>query len=274
MTEIKYCRIGDYAKYLGVTPDLLKHYEQLGLISPERTEKGYRYYSFQTTALLIESIRLRNYGMTLREMSEILVKKSIRNADMERHLQSNLENIRQEMLLDEALVRDYEEFLEWKGPLAARDFDWVIKWSRPMLFLPHTNRYEFLTDPRIYELLKEWMSYVPIVKSTMKAHVNGDVFWGFAIDRQKHRELGLPINSVVEEIPSQKVFYYKYRGKIRTMSEESPDTAGHPAFRMLSDMNLNWGDTYYRTTLMPADWADDLYMQYAFYAIPLREGQI
>lgn len=37
-------RIGDFAKYLGVTPDLLKHYEDMGIIQSIRSESGYRYY--------------------------------------------------------------------------------------------------------------------------------------------------------------------------------------------------------------------------------------
>ena len=69
---MKQYRIGDVAKYLGVTPDFLKHYEELGLIHSVRRENGYRYYPFHETMFLIECIRLRNYGMTLREIREIL----------------------------------------------------------------------------------------------------------------------------------------------------------------------------------------------------------
>ena len=36
--------IGDYAKYLGVTPDFLKHYEQFRIVSSKPRENGYRYY--------------------------------------------------------------------------------------------------------------------------------------------------------------------------------------------------------------------------------------
>ena len=36
-------RIGDFTKYLGVAPDLLKHYEDMGIIQSIRSESGYRY---------------------------------------------------------------------------------------------------------------------------------------------------------------------------------------------------------------------------------------
>ena len=47
---------------------MLKHYEDVGIIQSERSESGYRFYSFITTIDLIKSIRLRNYGLTLREI--------------------------------------------------------------------------------------------------------------------------------------------------------------------------------------------------------------
>ena len=266
-------RIGEYAKYLGVTPDLLKHYEELGVLQPERTEKGYRYYSFQTTMVLIESIRLRNYGMTLREISEILTKKRAGNAAMDRRFSANMKSLRQEAALDEALVQDYENFLEWKESLTDRDADWVIRWSKPMYFLPHTANFDFLEDPKIYELLKDWMSYIPIVKSAMRADAEGNVSWGFVVDQQNHRKLGLPINEAVQAIPSQKIFYYKFRGLLRRMADEVPVTEKHPAFSILSRMNLTWTEPFFRITLMPAEWKDDINVQYGYYAIPLAEDR-
>ena len=41
-TDMKEYRIGEFAKYLGVTPDLLKHYEDQGIIRPSRSDSGYR----------------------------------------------------------------------------------------------------------------------------------------------------------------------------------------------------------------------------------------
>lgn len=57
-------RIGDFAKYLGVTSDFLKHYEEAGLIDVVQRASGYRYYPFNQAARVIEYMRLRNYGVT------------------------------------------------------------------------------------------------------------------------------------------------------------------------------------------------------------------
>ena len=268
---MKQYRIGDYAKYLGVTPDLLKHYEDMGIIHSERSESGYRYYSFITTIELIESIRLRNYGLTLREIQTILTEHRADNAQMETLFDDHMERLRQEVLLNEALREDYADFLRWKEPLERRDWDWEIRWGKRMLFLPHTEHYDFLKDPRIYELLTQWMSYIPIVKSAMKMEADGRIVWGFLVEERMAEGLRLPLNDVVECIPARKIFCYQYRGPTLRMGDERPDNEEHPAFAQLRALSLRGGFPRFRVTLMPADWQQSLGYQYAYYAIPLAE---
>ncbi len=266
---MKQYRIGDYAKYLGVTPDLLKHYEDIGIIHSERSESGYRYYSFVTTVELIESIRLRNYGITLREIQEILNAHSLDNGRMEQVFDENMERMRQEILLNEALIEDYADFQRWREPLDGRSGDWEIHRSRPMLFLPHTECYDFLNDQRIYELLNHWMSYIPIVKSAMKLEADGQAVWGFLTEEKMAERLQLPLNDVVERIPSQRSLHYKFRAQIPQVSEERPDNPEHPAFACLQKLGMKASLPCFRVTLMPADWKQNLGYQYGYYTIPL-----
>ena len=270
ISQIREYRIGEFAKYLGVTPDLLKHYEDQGIIQPTRSDSGYRYYPFNTTMLLIECIRLRNYGMTLREIREILAAHHLDTAAVSSRLAENVEHMKEEILLDEALTADYEEFLAWQAPLSERDFDWEIRWSKPMAFLPHTDKYDFLQDPRIYEILKSWMSYIPIVKSSMKAERNGRITWGLLVEERMIRQLKLPVNDIVEFYPPYKVFYYKFRAPLMHSSFENFGTPSHPAFQALRKLNLEPRNGYFRTTLMPADWQRDIGYQYGYYAIPVK----
>ena len=268
---MKQYRIGDFAKYLGVTPDLLKHYEDMGIIQSQRSESGYRYYPFHTTRLLIESIRLRNYGFTLREIQEVLQAHSVDNARMEALLSGNMRRLEQEIQLDEALLEDYRDFLRWKQPLEKRDRDWEIRWSVPMCFLPHTDRDDFLQDPRIYEILNPWMSFIPIVKSAMRVETDGQLTWGFLAREQDVQRLHLPLNEAVVRIPSQKIFYYKYRGRILKMIKEDAGEPDHPAFQVLRSLGLEPEGSYCRAHLAPADWQLDPGYHYGYYAIPIRD---
>ncbi len=267
---MKQYRIGDFAKYLGVTPDFLKHYEDLGLIQSVRSDSGYRYYPFHETMLLIETVRLRNFGMTLREIGEILKQHAVESAQVNRRLAENMDHLRQEMLLDEAVIEEYESFLEWKAPLETHSCDWEIRRSRPAFFLPHTDSDDFLHDPRIYELLRDWMSFIPIVKPCMIVHGDGQIVWGFSVEEHRLRKLGLPLNDIVEYLPSRKVFYYKFRGPLIKMKDET-NVETHPAISLLHSLGLERSGAYSRVTLMPADWEQDIGSQYGFYAIPLLD---
>ena len=70
--------------------------------------------------------------------------------------------------------------------------------------------------------------------------------------------------------PPYKVVYYKFRAALTHSSLESFDSPSHPAFQALHALNLEPLDAYFRTTLMPADWQQDINCQYGYYAIPLR----
>lgn len=268
---MKQYRIGEYAKYLGVTPDFLKHYEEMGIIHSSRNESGYRYYSFLTTVELVESVRLRNYGLSLREIREIIHEHSSDNARMDQLFSEKLELLRQEIQLNEALTEEYIRFLRWRETLKDRDWDWEIRRSSPLCFLPHTDGDEFLKDARIYEILNQWMSYTPIVKSTMKIGPGNQITWGFSAEERIIRQLGIPVNDVVELLPPRRTFYGNFRSAILWRDEETKENADHPAFRVLRSMRMESDDTYYRVMLGPADWKQGLSYHYGYYAIPLKE---
>ena len=65
-------RIGEYAQKMGVTPDFLKYYEQLGVIHSQTRENGYRYYPFNQSYKILECMRLKSYGFSVREMEQLL----------------------------------------------------------------------------------------------------------------------------------------------------------------------------------------------------------
>jgi DNA-binding transcriptional MerR regulator len=65
-------RIGELAEATGTTPRALRHYEQAGLISSERSANGYRWYG-SSTAVRVRNIRhLLAAGLTLEDVQVLL----------------------------------------------------------------------------------------------------------------------------------------------------------------------------------------------------------
>lgn len=264
-------RIGDYARYLGVSPDLLKHYEQIGIIRSQRSQSGYRYYSFVTAVRLFESIRLRNYGMTLHEIAEILNEEKPDDDAVKNRFIGNVRLLEQEASLNNYLVSEYRNFLEWKKPLEKRGSDWVVRNANSFYFLPHTNKYEFLDDPRIYEILKAWISVYPLVKSALRVGADGQKTWGFIVEEDLCRALSLPVNDVVCHYPQRKTFVYSCCGDVLQSALEVPENPDHPAFSRLRALNLECSTDYFRLSVMPADWGRVEDKQYISYLMVIDE---
>jgi MerR family copper efflux transcriptional regulator len=66
-------RIGEFAELAGVTPRTIRYYESLGLLGPsEREGQGFRYYSEAELARLKKIDHLKQLGLQLEEISEVL----------------------------------------------------------------------------------------------------------------------------------------------------------------------------------------------------------
>lgn|SRR5574341_374477 len=64
--------IGEAADWLGVTEKALRHYEEIGLISPERGPNGYRLYAADHLLRIERIRRLQDLGLSLRQIQRIL----------------------------------------------------------------------------------------------------------------------------------------------------------------------------------------------------------
>jgi DNA-binding transcriptional MerR regulator len=66
--------IGEFARLGQVSPRMLRHYDQLGLLKPERVDPdtGYRAYGVQQLARLHRLLALRDLGFTLEQIGGVL----------------------------------------------------------------------------------------------------------------------------------------------------------------------------------------------------------
>lgn len=271
-------RIGDYAKYMGVTPDLLKHYEEVGILVPERSSSGYRYYPFTHSHRLMACIRLRNCGLTLKEIKDALCREAGDPDTAERLTEEtnsvisrNFDQLRSQISHTELLIKNHEEFLPRKAILDSSGSDWSIQMSEGIYFLPHTRGCDFLDDPRIYEILRYWIREIPIVKSAVRITEKQDRIWGLLIKESYARELQLPLNTVVEYVPPARTFFYYTKGQRIRAAYESAELSEHPAFRNIHSMNLKPAPSYLRVEMMPAVWSSEFQQShYACYLIPVE----
>lgn len=250
-------RIGDYTKYMGVTPDFLKHYQKFGLIKPIVQENRYRYYPFDQSYRILECMRLRNYGFSIRKIDDLLHDHTLYEEQEQMALQvKKLEN---QIAFQQRIVNDYAAFKNWLAFLDGQKTNWSIEEQEEMLFLPHTSMRNFIKDDLIYEVLSSWIDEMPMVKSCMeiksplvlspKEYNIREYSWGLIVPSQYAYENNLPINKIVKRLPKHKTFRFHVSNFSWLNHEETPYQL---ALNKMEQLRLNPIGNAYFTVYMYA----------------------
>lgn len=267
-------RIGDFARFMGVSTDFLKHYEEAGLLRVEQRRSGYRYYPFHDSARVIEYMKLRNYGVHIRDMGALLLD------DEERvlaELNGKADEMRQSVSRTEALIDAHDRFRLWAEARRRRPIDWEIREIEPARFLFHSSSQDFIDDDRIYEILKDWCSWLPAVKSALYVrNVASDggrsAHWGLAVPESGFRRCGLPENGAVVRLPLGKCFVYHFAGLSGAFSLEDIAAGRHPAFIALRRLGFTpAGDGLLIRELQLAGVNGERQRDYGRFIIPIAE---
>ena len=243
--DVKQYRIGEYAHYLGVTPDFLKHYEQMGLICSVPRENGYRYYPFSQSFKILECIRLRNYGITLRDVEVMLHQDDL--ISTKEKLDKWAKKLEEQLRFTQALLKEHEKIDAWMAKMQKKQMDWQIVDSEELYFLPHSNRDDFIKDERIYEILNTWVAYMPLVKSCAQIRMDGteNFSWGLAVSKQLAQEFHIPLNGVVKRLPPRKVFLYQFTNYSSPYEEGYSRGSYRAALEKLQELGFTpTGDIY------------------------------
>ena len=216
--KTRHYRIGTYAQNMGVTPDLLKHYEKMGLLHAQTSENGYRYYPFSESVSLLECFSLRNYQMPLQQMHDLLYHGTL--DDLHEALDEKAQALKRQILLDRMVLREYGFFDRWMKRMEGRTLYMLMEEQEDVYFLPHSRGRDFLEDSRIRDLLPRWIDWMPAVKSCRKILYRegedclADSYWGLAVPVPVAEECGIPVNDIVERLHGGRQMICHYRMNI------------------------------------------------------------
>lgn len=155
-------KIGDFSKLGQVSTRMLRHYDQLGLLVPNQTDKwtGYRYYTVEQLARLNRIIALKELGFSLEQIAHLLDSHQPPDAQQLRGMlllrQGELE---QELLVKQMQLREVESRLrqiEQEGQPSP--YEIVVKGLEPVAVaavrqvVPHLAQMNFYCL-RLYQTL-------------------------------------------------------------------------------------------------------------------------
>ena len=199
--------ISKTSRFLGISSELLRHYERLGLIEPERSENGYRFFDYRQIDKLQGIRRFRNMGFSLAEIDRLI---------------DTAEYDEVGTLLQQALERSRNE-IRWLTELERANRMLTEEWTR----LPdHFGRLEEVLSPEIVRVdtrynsqmneaivsdeLMAWLERTPVVFISPAFPRKGilagseDIRFGYGVEIDARRQLQIPPVEGERHIPAQR----------------------------------------------------------------------
>lgn len=197
--------IGDFAKKAGVSTHFLKFYEEKGVLHPKVQSNGYRYYDIRDASLVLECRRMKNMGLSVRE-----IEKGINDCTPQ---EVGAMLARQENDLQAQLHEQQMHLLGLQNLRVAlrlcEQGEWSVRTVPDVWFLPHTLNGEFLPDDRIYDQLPQWLDWLPLVTSAQTVQMGPDgklnAEWGLGAEQDEAQLARLTLEEPVRRVPQGRV---------------------------------------------------------------------
>lgn len=213
-------KIGDVSRILGISSDIMRYYEKRGIVKPHKgKDNSYRYYEAWDVNFLIECLWFKEYGFSIKEIAglvsdypfdELCEQMELRSEEME-------EAINRQQLLQRRLRQQAETLKNCRELIGKCE----IATSPEMV--RYLNRYNYTYDEseEMLNLSKEWVKNISFARRSFS--IKEDVLlsggtnfaWGFSLEMEYVKELGVDIKPPVVYFPPQKCIHsvFKQPGK-------------------------------------------------------------
>ena len=201
---------------MGISPDLIRYYEEKGVVSPAKDpSNNYRYYDTWDINYLIDCLWYKNFGFGIEQIGNMVAECSY--DALYQRLEDKSEDImavirRQEMLL-QRIKMFCMRLATTKSHLGTCE---ILQSSE---FLKYVNRRNFTYDNSlaIRELNRKWLKYMPFSRRYFEmpkdafAEVRGDYEWGFSLEMQYVEEFNVERKPPVEFMPSRQCIHSAFK---------------------------------------------------------------
>ena len=201
-------KIGDVAKILGISPDLLRYYEKKGVVKPVKDRSNdYRYYEPWDINFLIDGLWYKNFGFGIDQVAKIVSRSSYSDiqamiAAKDAEIEASIRH--QEMLLRR--TREHQQEVNRAQDLLGK-CDLVYS---PEIYR-YLNRYNFIYDnsKELQALSHQWLQYMPFTHRCFEIgqedleNKTDNYAWGFSLSMDYVQELEVPLKPPVAHLASE-----------------------------------------------------------------------
>ena len=203
-------KIGEAARILGISPDLLRYYEKKGVVSPEKDENNdYRYYDYWDINFLMDCLWFKNFGFSIEQIADIVHIPSV--AELDTMLLDREEELRRTMERCRLLLKRSEEHRRDLQRIETLLYRCEIADSPE--FLRFINRVgdSYMVMDGLQDMARPWLKVLPFNHRYFEINADAELpgteenyRWGFSLSREYAEALDFEIVPPMKVIPSRK----------------------------------------------------------------------
>ncbi len=219
-------KIGDVARILGISTDLLRYYEKKGVVTPTKDKQNdYRYYDVWDINFLLDCLWYKSFGFGIPQIA--YMECECYHGDLVSVLEEKqdemMDAIRHQELLLHRLRQHCDQVTRIRELMGKCDI------SASPEVICYLNRYDMTYDYNAdkQKLAKQWLGYMPFLQryfeipNDPEVRRQYDYAWGFSLDMEYVDEFSVAVKPPVEHIPSVEGIHsvFKSSGKHAFSSE-------------------------------------------------------
>jgi len=200
-------KIGDVARILGISPDLIRYYEEKGIVAPEKDSfNNYRYYDAWDINFLIDCLWYKKLGFSIEEIARMTTSESY--DDLVYHMREQAERLEEQLKYQTELAERMrvmtEKVAEIRGSLG------VCEFRSNAAFIYYLNRRGGVYDngPEYQRLNKEWERLMPftrrlfVIEESALGGARDETRWGYSMRADYAEKYHVDARPPVVRMPS------------------------------------------------------------------------
>ena len=192
-------KIGDVAKILGISPDLLRYYEKKGVVMPMKGKyNDYRYYDFWDINFLLDCLWFKNFGFSIDQIADMV--KIPSTTELDGLFLQKEDELRATIKRSQLLLRRSEEYRE--DLKKSQELLGVCEIVDSPEYVRYLNRYTdtYSNAPELQKLSHDWLGLMPLThrcfeipQDSLLADDGQEYAWGLSLDMEYVKLMEVPV---------------------------------------------------------------------------------
>jgi len=200
-------KIGDVARVLGISADIIRYYEEKGVVAPAKNpDNRYREFDVWDINYLIDCLWFKHFGFGIEQTAHMVT--DFDYPSLLEALEERSESLRNEIRMQELLLERTESFRRKLSD--TRNLIGHCEMRRNANFYYYINRRgtKYDSDEVTRELSRKWLQYMPFTRRYFEfseasmSKKEDEYEFGFSVGVKYVPELGIELVPPVQEMPS------------------------------------------------------------------------